>query len=445
MSRRNVAAAVGLLALAALAAVLALSVTRTEIPTASPSPTVVAQTAAPTATTTSPSPAASPTTSSSSSGPPGPSASGGAIYNDDFGFIVTDLGTAPTIQASATANIRKESNNASFASFVHEGFWVSPDGTQIAYWSARTPSELSQLRIVRAADPRSLVASSGLSADENGGFIVWANDSSGVAYVIHGPGPSRPSTVTSTIRTFNTRPGNSGPGQVVMQFNEAGKSITPIAWDRAADQLAVGVTATAPEGFLTEYIVASTATPQLDPKRAPVTARISTGTVRASSDAKLVLGVTPGGDIYWWPIDNVAAIRTALSGLAGAGKRGALWRPGTHQIGYIAPDGHALNDPFWLGDVDKAGTQNLCCVAFGSVPDGAVVRAFRADGSAVLLAVPGGSGAPTSYTLVRFASDPKSTSGDRVTFSSRRRAHGLSKGSLARSRLDHLAFGSAYT
>jgi hypothetical protein len=46
---------------------------------------------------------------------------------------------------------------------------------------------------------------------------------------------------------------------------------------------------------------------------------------------------------------------------------------------------------------------------------------FRADGSAVVLTVqvvPGGSPPPvsqTQYTLVRLGSDPKATSGDRVT------------------------------
>jgi hypothetical protein len=53
------------------------------------------------------------------------------------------------------------------------------------------------------------------------------------------------------------------------------------------------------------------------------------------------------------------------------------------------------------------------------VPDGAFVRTFRADGSAVVLAVPGGGGAQTSYTLVKFTGDPfaaKATGGERVTF-----------------------------
>jgi hypothetical protein len=362
-----------------------------------------------------PSPTANPNVTPTPSAP-----TGSAIYNDDFGFVVTDPSTVPSIQASATANIRTESSNAAIASFVHEGFWVSPDGTQIAYWSARTPSEPSQLHIVRAENPQRLIALSGLSADETGGFIVWANDSSGVAYVIH----TAPSG-TSTIRTFNTRVGSSGPGQVILQWNESGKSITPIAWDRATDQLAVGVTVNSPDGVLTEYIVASTATSQATSKRAPVTARISTGTVRASSDAKLVLGLTPGGDIYWWPIDDVGAMKT-LTGMAGAGKRGALWRPGTHQIGYIAPDGHALNDVFWLGDVDKAGPQQLCCVALGGVPPTATLGGFRADGSAVLLVVApptAGLGATYDYTLVRLPREPQGgleypTSGDRVTFQS---------------------------
>jgi hypothetical protein len=133
-----------------------------------------------------------------------------------------------------------------------------------------------------------------------------------------------------------------------------------------------------------------------------------------------VLGVNLNGDISWWRLDNIGASKT----LAGAGKRGALWRPGTHQIGYLAPDGHAAADPFWLQNVDTNGSQQLCCVAFGAVPPTARIETYRADGSAVLLlgAPPRAQlGATYDYTLVRLPREPQGgleypTSGDRVTF-----------------------------
>ena len=90
-----------------------------------------------------------------------------------------------------------------------------------------------------------------------------------------------------------------------------------------------------------------------------------------------------------------------------------MWRPGTHQIGFIGP-----SNQFWLCDVDHDTPLGCGTTAFSGVPDGAFVRAFRADGSAVVLSVvpAGSSGTTATYTLVRLGSDPKATSGDRVTF-----------------------------
>jgi len=132
------------------------------------------------------------------------------------------------------------------------------------------------------------------------------------------------------------------------------------------------------------------------------------GSIRASTDAKFVLGVDfESSDITWWPLADFAANRSQ----PGAGKRGALWRPGTHEIGFLS------GEQLWLGDVDKAGALGLCCTAFSGAPATSTLRTFRADGTAVVIEVP--PPAPfgqASYTLVRIGSDPKSTSGDRVTF-----------------------------
>lgn len=330
-----------------------------------------------------------------------PSAPGGAIYNDDFGFIVTDVGSG--------ANIRKESSSTTpwIGSFQHQGFAVSPDGTQIAYWSVGTSSEPSQIRIISAANPQALGALSTLSANEKGGVIVWANDSSGVAYTII---TGDPTVTTSAIRTFNTRPGNIGPSQVIVQWNEAGRVIQPIAWDRAANVLAAGVTGDG--GFMTGYIVASTATPQGAVKLSPVTGRVTMSSVGASTDAKFVVGVDIDLGFSYWPLADFSAKVTPAE--TKYGQNGALWRPGTHEIGFIGP-----SNQFWLCNVDRNTPLGCGTTAFSGVPNGAFVRTFRADGSAVVLAVPGGGGAQTSYTLVKFTSDPfaaKATGGERVTF-----------------------------
>ncbi|MEP7004117.1 MAG: hypothetical protein ABI888_06210 [Chloroflexota bacterium] len=337
----------------------------------------------------------------SGSGPtasPSP-ASGAGIYNDDFGFIVTAPGAA--------AIFRKESSSAPTGSLQNQGFAVSPDGTQIAYWSVATSSELSQIRIVSASNPQSVGALSTLSPNERGGTIVWANDSSGVAYTIVSGDPA----TKSTIRTFNTRPGSAGPGQVVIEWTEAGRFLQPIGWDRATNVLSAGVTGEG--GFMTNYIVANTATPQANAKSLPVTGRVTMFSVRASTDAKFVVGNDIDSGFSYWPLADFSA--KVAPAETKYGQAGALWRPGTHEIGFIGP-----SNQFWLCNVDRNTPLGCGTTAFSGVPTGASLRMFRADGSAVLLAAGGGGTTPTSFTLVKFTNGPsggKVSEGERVTFS----------------------------
>ena len=367
----------------------------------------------------SPTPSASPATivaPSASATPGATSAPGAGVYNDDFGFIIQELSTVATISPGATATIRRESSDATIASFQHQFFAVSPDGTQIAYWSVRSAGEASRIQIASAANPQVVGPSSGLSANEDGGLIIWANDSSGVAYVVSttvftvtGPAPGQGAPVTtSSIRTFNTRPGNGGPGQAVVTWNEPGRFIQPIAWDRSSNTLAGGVTGEG--GFMTDYILVNTATPQANAKRTPVSGRITMSSVRPSSDAKFVVGVDIDSGFSYWPLADFSAKVTPAE--SKYGQNGALWRPGTHEIGFIGP-----SNQFWLCNVDRNTPLGCGTTAFSGVPAGASIRTFRADGGAVLLAVSAGGGAQTSYTLVKFTPlAAKATGGERVTF-----------------------------
>jgi hypothetical protein len=400
VNRRNTWIAVAAVALLAVV-VVGLQSRPSDVAVGSPSPTASAR-ASTTATASAPATA----TAAASGSPSGAPATG--IYNDDFGFVVSDIGTTPTISPALTSTIRKESSGASVGEFTHSGYWASPDGTLIAYWTPQSASEpTQQLRIVRAANPQSLVASSGLSVNESGGFLVWANDSSAVAYVVYGPAPA----TTNTIRTFNTRPGSSGPGQVAFTFTEAGKSVRPIAWDRATNMLAIGVFGNG--GFITDFIVADSATPGANARRTPVSGKITS--MAGSSDAKYILAIDADAGFSYWPLASIGSRVTPAE--AKYGQAGAMWRPGIHEIGFIGP-----SDQFWLCNVERNTPLGCGTTAFSGVPAGASLRMFRADGSAVLLAVginqtqPVGAVGQTSYTLVRFGSDPKATSGDRVTF-----------------------------
>jgi hypothetical protein len=335
-----------------------------------------------------------------SSGSNAPTAS--PMYDDDFGFIVTDYG-------GFAADIRTESGTQRQGlqglSFNSPGFAVSAYGKAVAYWTSSQPTQLRMFTVVGNATEQTLVT---LAAGQRAGGLAWSSDGSALLYSTEtGSFGVGGGTNSATLNVYELA-GNGRHGTTIETQTNTGWLYRPVAWDRSTGVAAVGLTGDG--GYMGFYL-----TVRFNPDNSVKIDRVDTvsrsmtmGSIRASTDAKLVLGVGGAGDITWWPIDNYGAVKTQ----AGAGKRGALWRPGTHEIGFIGP-----SDQFWLGDVDTAGSLGLCCTSFSGAPATSTLRTFRADGIAVVLAVvpPGGTGL-TDYTLVRLGSDPKSTSGDRVTF-----------------------------
>jgi hypothetical protein len=280
---------------------------------------------------------------------------------------------------------------------------VSSDGKQIAYFTSGTTSEL---RISSASDPSRSQLLTALGADQGGG-LVWANDASGLLYsVVH----SADSAPTSDIRTIDVAGATAGPARVIFTSSTVGVFLQPIAWDRANSRLAFGETGEG--GFMGSYDVTHFVSGQPNTTRAAVPAQIVMHTVQASSDAHFVVGYDlSAAGFTFWPLDTMSGAGHHPPE-SKYGTRGALWRPGTHEIGFIGP-----SDQFWLCDVDKEVALGCGRTAFSGVPQGAQVQAFRADGSAVLLGVASAAGGPTQYTLVRLTPEnPKATTGDRVTF-----------------------------
>ena len=362
-------------------------------------------------------PSASPTQSASGARAVGPSpratstpaatatpVPSGAIYNDDFGFAVTGGDGPPH------ASIRKESSAERIASpSATQNFAVSPDGRQIAYWSLYAAGPELHVFTVGGGTEQTLAT---LTATQRGGGVVWSSDGAGLLYSTEtgniGVGGGPPNSATLNVYEFAAA---GHHGTTIDTQTDTGWIYWPIAWDRSLNLAAAGLTGNG--AGLSFYVTVrinpdNTLTRQQVDTRSRTTFGMSMGSVRASSDAKFVLGVdVDSGDIKWWPLADIASSKSQT----GAGKRGALWRPGTHEIGFLAAE------QFWLGDVDKAGAQGLCCTAFSGAPATSALRTFRADGTAVVLGV-GETTAfgQASYTLVRLGSDPKATSGDRVTF-----------------------------
>jgi hypothetical protein len=360
-------------------------------PSASPTPSASGATAA--------NPSASPSGTATAPVATNAPASGGAIFNDDFGFVVT--------AGNAGMRIRSESSNASVGTFPGVVFAVSPDGTQIAYFTTAGPQ---QLRIFRAAGNANEQTLTTLAAGARGGGIAWSSDGTGLVYSIEsgtfiGGGPN-----SATLNIYDLNPDGPHAATIDTQ-NNTGWVYRPLAWDRTTNLVAAGLTGDG--GYMGKYV---TVRLNADHSFTAVSADTSSrgmlmGQTHASTDGKFVLGVSlTSGDLVWWPVNDYGAAKTE----PGAGKRGALWRPGTHEIGFMS------GEQLWLGDIDKAGAQGLCCTAFSGAPATSTLRMFRADGSAVVLTVqfvPTGSPPPvsqTQYTLVRIGSDPKSTAGDRV-------------------------------
>jgi hypothetical protein len=328
---------------------------------------------------------------------------GSAILNDDFGFLVMGSGTDSTVR------IRAESSDANIGTFTAAGFAVSPDGKKIAAWTVETPTEPSRLQVFGPAFlTQTLVA---LSSGTRGGGIVWSSDGAGVLYSTEsgsagiGGGPN-----SATLNVYELA-ANGRHGTTIATETNTGWLYRPIAWDRSANLAAAGLTGEG--GFMGPYLtVRLNADGSFNAQRADTAAAgMLMSSIHASSDAKFVLGVElTSGNVRWWPLANFAAGNSQ----AAAGKRGALWRPGTHEIAFMS------DEQLWLGDIDKAGALGLCCTAFSGAPATSLLRTFRADGTAAVLYVPPSTSGPVAggvqYILVRIGTDPKSTSGDRVTF-----------------------------
>ena len=380
MNSRNVWIAAAVVVVLAIVIVIGLQQRQGDVAVGSPSPTVSAKVSA-SATT-----AAATATAAASSSPA--ATTGSAVYNDDFGFVVTDVG--------AGASIRNESGAAQRGlSFSAQGFAVSPDGKNIAYWTVGTSSGPQQLRTFTTLGNATEQTWLTLAAGQRGGGIAWSNDSAALLYSTEMGNFGISGGANSATLNVYELAATGRHGTVIDTQTNTGWLYRPIAWDRSAGLAAAALTGEG--GGMAFYV-----TVRLDPDNSYAVQRVDTrsreiGIVTlgsASTDAKLVLAVEgSAGNIVWWPLADIGAKKTA----SGTGKTGALWQPGTHKIGFISADGGFV---LFQTDDGSAATQ------FRGVKAGSTVRTFRADGTAVVLSFvpPGSTGlGSTDYSLTRLA------------------------------------------
>lgn len=378
MNTRSVWVVAAVVAVLAIVVVVGLWSPDRPAGVASPTASASVSVARPSLSTTAP---ASPSpTSVGSIGPTGGTGAN-AVFNDDFGFVVTD--------GSAAAVFRRESNNARLGSFDQQGFAVSPDGRFTAFWKPGSPVEL---RVTGGASEQTYAT---LTAGARGGGIAWSTDGAGLLYSTEtgnfGVGGGANS---ATLNIYEVGP-NGRHGTVVDTQTNTGWLYRPLAWDRSASLAAAGLTG---EGAAMAYYV----TVKIDPSGGASTVNkvdtrgngMDMNGIQASSDAKFVLGTdVTTGNVKFWPVTDYAANKTAT----GTGRTGVRWQPGTHKIGFISADGGFV---LFTADDGSAST------TFGGVKPGSTVRTFRADGTAVVLAfVPQGSTGlgSTDYTLYRLS------------------------------------------
>jgi hypothetical protein len=327
-----------------------------------------------------------PTTSLATTG-----ASGGAVLRDDFGFIVDQPGS------QGSASLRAESSDTRIAgiSFTHLALAVSPDGKTVAYWrpGSGVAGGGAQLRIINTLGNSTEQTLVTLPADQRGGGVAWSSDGGALLYSTEAGNFGVGGGTNSTTLNIYELAANGRHGAIVDTQSNKGSIYRPIAWDRSANLAAAGITGEG--GLLGSYVTVRTNSDgSFTLQRVDLQGGdISMGSVRASSDAKLVLGINGGAAVTFWPIADVGAMKTA----SGTGQSGAQWQPGSHEIGFISAGGG-----FVLFQADDGSAS----MPFSGLKSGSFVRAFRFDGTAVVVSFPNqGSTVPggTDYTLYRLS------------------------------------------
>lgn len=274
----------------------------------------------PTSTSSAPSPTASESTASPVASPsptPGP---------DDYAYVFT-IEDAQPCTSGCRIVVRRERDGAQVFELSGVSPAVSPDGRRLAYWRTTADLGATDLRVLEVSDPRTERSVLTLSGGTIGGGVVWSNDGQGLLVVTHSreyvPGPMSHCFVESSVHMLDltTTPPTT---RSAVEPGSSACVYVPIAWDRPG-QVAAAVT-TGPGGYATEYVTwnGSAADPFA---RDEIPRLLLAFSIRASSDAKLVLGLEDDLTVLRvWPIDDItkaerlrqpARISTTI-----------LWRPG---------------------------------------------------------------------------------------------------------------------
>jgi len=344
-------------------------------PSASPRPSPSASTAPG---------AVAPTPTASGIASPTPAGSAAPVLNDAFGFVVIEVGSAATIRTE-TGTTAGSINGVLYA--------ISPTGDRVAYVVVEGGRGVVHIRTFAGNADRT---GPSFGQDDSGVTgMAWSGDGTGLLIgtgrgADTGPVPQPP----ARLQTFDLRDGTL----TVIATRQDGKVYAPVGWDRSAKVAAAAESGAG--GFGTAYLT-------FDLSQSPVLVRSSSiagrmSIPRASSDSMLVLSQDiDSKEIKYWPLAFIEAMKSI-----GPATLGALWQPGSHRIGFISGDEFKL----FAADDGSFSTVFRGIKAGTATQPGPNLRAFRADGSAVLLAMSIGTGSGASdYTMTRLADGASAT------------------------------------
>lgn len=294
--------------------------------------------------------------------PPTPSA-----LNDRFGFVWVD-------ERSMQLHVRPETGLVGF-DLVARSYGVSrcscavsPDGTQIVYWTDIAPGV--ELRVVQVARPIPQVTTYRAPDDQRISSAVWSSDGTGILFALEGVDTSGGPPGAVPNSSLLVIEASGGTARALVQNTRGGPIYVPLGWDRTAGVAAAGKTG--PDGCMTGYLSQRTAGDPA-PKETTILEELIVLSVDASADQRFVLGVfsdTSESTLRWWGLDDFGRVQ---SGPSVDRLVSVKWRPLSSEVGWI--EGGVLH----LLDVER-GTKRTV----GTLPSADYwVAAFRRDGSAV--------------------------------------------------------------
>jgi hypothetical protein len=316
--------------------------------------------------------ATSPTPVGDRSATPTQSASPGPVFDDRFGFIISDpsIGPGPVV--------RRESDPRTIFTLGETFGQVAPSGRQVALW---VDNKLQVLDVAPNAQPRVVFDLSAQAAREEYAGLAWSSDSTGLVVATTAPSQIPAADAPPEYGALRVVEVAGGPSREIIKV--PGRQLNPLLWDRRARLVAAFTAASA--GADSYYVIEESGNAQVT--------KIPSGMVNleASPDAQLIVATGFSPDVVSVWSYSAPAQATELRSSASERILAARWRPGTAELGVVFSDRLEL----W----QASGGRRV--VPLPPLPQTSNLNrtlAFRLDGNAAFVGLPI-DGRPEMYSV----------------------------------------------